>query len=427
MMHTRVDSRAYDGFLSLPSGDVCVGMVDPERCLYAGERGAPAAHGAAGGFSMSVVLTSRAVVAPQDNVDRRVAQGLQALAHSGVPVAVVSNHSEPSWFRAAFPSNEVDYVHLRGRQDGSVIKGVASKYNLEPYDFLVLGGSNEDVQMAKNGGAVLVSAGWLPPVPSAGYGVSAGSIDDFREISNLVAAWPGAWYFEGTEDRYSVNVLADVSGKNVTTAQASWANRIVNIVKGGHPRLQALLAVAARSLLRSGIARQSDVMFGLYPSSNSSNDDSDILSDFTHRLRTTTVRSHFAKKGTPLFVRHTPSTKRSRAGSIDRTDPSEQMQTLHLNPYYRNKVRGRNVVIIDDCTTYGVSFGVAAAFLRAAGAKSIRCMALGKFGNQLRYYAIDEIVDPFAPAPRKACKYTERMFTGTTNNSAQHSLRELVK
>ena len=60
----------------------------------------------------------------------------------------------------------------------------------------------------------------------------------------------------------------------------------------------------------------------------------------------------------------------------------------------RRRVAGRHVIVVDDVTTYGVSFGVAAAFLANAGAKSIQGVALGKFGNQLRYYEIDLIGDP---------------------------------
>ena len=55
------------------------------------------------------------------------------------------------------------------------------------------------------------------------------------------------------------------------------------------------------------------------------------------------------------------------------------------------------MIVVDDCTTYGVSFGVAAAFLRKAGAASVTGVALGKFGNQLRYYEIDIKTDPFQP------------------------------
>ena len=246
----------------------------------------------------------------------------------------------------------------------------------------------------------------------------------------LVEGWPGLWYYGGSEAWYSVYALADVSGvgANITAAQAEWARRVVATVKGGGLRLPTLLTVGARSLFKSGIVSPKELMFGLYPSSVSSNDDDEVLSDFTHRLRTVTSRVRVAKRGAPLFLRHSASTKRSRGGVVDRTNPAEQVETLHVNPEYKRNIPGRHVILLDDCTTYGVSFGVASSFLRKAGAASVNCVALGKFGDQLRYYEITIKSDPFAPVARGQYAVSlMRHFAGTRNASAQTALRGLIR
>lgn len=166
-----------------------------------------------------------------------------------------------------------------------------------------------------------------------------------------------------------------------------------------------------------------------YPLSSSDNSDADTLSDFTHRLRTTVSRVRFSKRGEPLFIRHSPSPKRSAGGSGDRTDPTGQLLTLHLNPYYKesNRLVGKNVVVVDDCTTYGVSFGVAAAFLRKAGAASVTGVALGKFGNQLRHYEIDILTDPFAPVVAGGFTIVSSgWLAGATNAVSQQVLHALI-
>lgn len=178
-----------------------------------------------------------------------------------------------------------------------------------------------------------------------------------------------------------------------------------------------------------GFGTKRDVLFGVYPSSESKNDDSEVLTDFAHRMRTTVSLARMAAKGEPLFIRHLPSSKRSDGGGADRTDPSEQVITLHLNPYYAKSKRliGKNVVVVDDCTTYGVSVGVAAAFLRAAGAESVTGVALGKFGSQLRYYEIDIKSDPFKPVPAGSFTVVgSAPMTGVSNSSAQTSLQNLI-
>ena len=137
-----------------------------------------------------------------------------------------------------------------------------------------------------------------------------------------------------------------------------------------------------------------------------------------------------AKKGEPLFFRHQASSKRSSGGTINRTDPSGQIPNDPSKPVLLSRwgdSAGSNVVVIDDCTTYGVSFGVAAAFLRAAGAASVTGVALGKFGSQLSYYEIDIKSDPFKPVLMSDFKMVKQAaLTGLTSSNAQSSLQDLI-
>lgn len=133
----------------------------------------------------------------------------------------------------------------------------------------------------------------------------------------------------------------------------------------------------------------------------------------------------FTKVGEPLFIRHTPSIKRSAGGAGDREDPTDQIRSLHLNPFYKGKLGNRHVVVIDDCTTYGVSFAVSAAFLKKAGAKQVTCVALGKFGNRLRHQAITIDSNPYAPVENYSADQ-RTWFDEEQNIDAQYDLTELV-
>lgn len=103
--------------------------------------------------------------------------------------------------------------------------------------------------------------------------------------------------------------------------------------------------------------------------------------------------------------------------------------TLHLNPFYREKGRlvGKHVITIDDFTTHGVSFDVAAALLRKAGAASMTGVAVGKFGNQLTHYDIEINSDPYAPIPKGAYAVTQQSFSGITSSTTQQTLTKLIR
>lgn len=375
---------------------------------------------------MTIIFTSPSAIAPQKHVDLDVVNVLTSCSDE-IPVAVISNNPKPTWFDEVFQPKSVIFLQVHCRQDGATIANLSNKFSIPAHDFIVLGGCDEDIQMAKNGGAVFVPAGWIPNWEGTRYGLVVKDIEEFKKVVHLSFGWTGEWFFEGNEPWYTVRSLSNVSGINVSIAQSEWAGKIVNTVKSGGPRLQALLTVVARSLLMTGTARQDKLMWGYYPSSSSENDEAEVLSDLTHRLRTVVSRVRFAQFGEPLFIRHTHSIKRSRSSNINRLDPSEQLETLHLNPFYRKKISDRNVIVLDDCTTYGVSFGVAAALLLKAGAASVNCIALGKFGNQLRYYEIEINSDPFSPILNGQYEIKRNQhFTGSTRQAAQTSLIDLV-
>lgn len=379
---------------------------------------------------MSVVLTSTTTIAPNGIINTNVATALATLASDGTPVGIISNNPQPTWFNEFFSSTKVVFRQHNKRQDGTIIPILSKLNSIPTHDFVVLGATIDDVQMAKNGGAVLVPAGWAASQEVTKYGIAVANEVEFSEAISLINEWPGSWYFEGSKPKYAVRSLCNVSGKNVPYDQEQFSKKVVVTIKGGGARLQALLVVAARSLLMSAIATQNNLMWGVYPSSTSTsaNADTETLSDFSHRLRTVVSRVTFAKRNAPLFIRHAASIKRSSGKATNRIDPANQIETLHLNPVYKGKVAGRNVVLLDDCTTYGTSFGVASAYLRKAGAASVSCLALGKFGDQLHYYDIDIKTDPFAPVTKQ--QYTVLntcYFGGSHNHAAQLALRGLIK
>lgn len=380
---------------------------------------------------MLIVLTSPDALLRKGVLDQSLVDVLKQAREKGYPTGIVSNHEKPDWFDGAFSGTQVQFVQEYGRQDGKFVRANAEKFSLNPFDVLVLATKDIDVQMGKNAGALLVAGDWATDAQVAALGVKVTTPDELSKVIELSAEWPGKWWYSSDAENYSVRALSDLSSKKygLTGIQQAFAHRLTATVKSGGAKLNALLAVTARSLLMDGFGEKEDLVWGVYPSSSSTNDDNEVLSDFTHRLRTTVSRVRMAKKGEPLFIRHTPSTKRSAGGGGDRTDPSEQITSLHLNPFYSQSKRllGKNVVVIDDCTTYGVSFGVAAAFLKAAGAKSVTGVALGKFGSQLRHYEIEITSDPFAPIKAGNFKILKsEQMAGASNGAAQSSLQNLI-
>jgi hypothetical protein len=378
---------------------------------------------------MLIIMTSPDAVLRGGRPDPQIAKILADVRAANNPVALVSNHREPAWFAPTFTTSGVQFLQVVGRQSGEIISVNAKKFSLNPHDVLVLAAKDEDVQMGKNGGAVLVAAGWATSPQVASLGIRVDNAKQLQEVIDLTKGWPGQWWFSANGPKYGVRALADLSQYGKNLPQQVFAQKLTQTVKNGGSRLNALLAVTARSLLTEGVATEKDLLWGVYPSSSSTNQDAEILSDFTHRLRTTVSRVRFSKRGEPLFIRHRPSVRRSAGGATDRTDPTDQLLTVHVNPFYRDKGRlaGKRVIVVDDCTTYGASFGVAAALLLKAGAASVTGVALGKFGSQLRAFDINILSSPYAPLLQAGFSVVSVSgFGGNTSTASQQNLQTLI-
>jgi phosphoribosylpyrophosphate synthetase len=358
-----------------------------------------------------IVLSSPDTILQNGSPKDDIVAALKSIRAQGVKVGLVSNHGEPHWFSEQFPNGKVKFATVRGRQRGDCVKTWAARYELRPFDILVLAGKLEDMIMSKNGGAVTIAAGWSTDEKIRNLGIKVRNGAEFEEVVQLTSQWPGEWWYSGNGNHYDVKVLADLStmGSNISVAQGQLSAVLTRTVKNGGARLIALLTITARSLLMDGLGAEQQLLWGLYPASQSQNNDSDVLSDFTHRLRTTVSKVKFAERDQPLFLRHAASEKRSGGGGGNRTDPKNQIETVCLNPFYRKKIQGRHVVVVDDCTTYGISFAVASAFLKKAGAAKVTGVALGKFGNCLQEYGI---VTEF---PHAAKSVVLRRFLGSSS------------
>lgn len=378
---------------------------------------------------MILLLASPDAFILKDKHRQALADVLSKAKAAGNEVALLSNNEKPDWFDDLFQGTGVEFHKVVGRQDGSIIPLVTKQMDVEPYDAIVLAANREDIMMGKNGNAVVVAANWSKDHQVKALGIQAKHGDDLSQIIQLTGSWEGDWWYSGSAAGYEVRVLGDLSTYYKPADQEIFATQLKATVKHGGPKLNALLALTARSALIEGLGKLDDTLWGVFPSSSSDNKDAEVLSDFCHRLRTTVSKVRFCKKGQPLFIRHIASRKRSGGGVSDRENPAEQLETLHVNPYYASqRLTGRNVVLVDDCMTCGTSFGVAAALLRAAGASTVTCIALGKFGNQDKSYDITITGDPAAPL--SSTDYTVNdisMMKSIRSGDVQRSLVQLLK
>ncbi|HCA7534035.1 TPA: phosphoribosyltransferase, partial [Staphylococcus pseudintermedius] len=70
-------------------------------------------------------------------------------------------------------------------------------------------------------------------------------------------------------------------------------------------------------------------------------------------------------------------------------DSSRHFETLHLNPKFKNKLKGVTVVVLDDYVTNGHTFEAVRNLLTEAGVKKIYLITMGTFKMPYQIQQVD--------------------------------------
>jgi len=203
-------------------------------------------------------------------------------------VAVVSNNAEPDWFPLEFAESSVGFLQMMGRQRGNWLREHADENDIPLHQVLVVAANREDLQMAKNNMALLVGASWAEDRYVAKAGLKVVSPTDLLKLARLASEWDGRAWFRAEGDNYTVEALCDASSTRYKSEeQQRFGRAVTGAVKQGTQTLNSILALTASSLIRAGLSETKYLFWGVYPSSSSTNDDTETLSDFAYRLRTT--------------------------------------------------------------------------------------------------------------------------------------------
>jgi hypothetical protein len=158
------------------------------------------------------------------------------------------------------------------------------------------------------------------------------------------------WYFVAKTPTYEVFALTDAGtiGKG-DQVELQLIGKLQNCLKSGAKDLKGGFHLHALSSLYVTAGFEKAKRWSYYPSSASTNQGQEVMASFSNRARVM-----FKCQGKePLFVRHTPSVQRHRLGAGgERTNPKSQIESVYLHPYYKNKLKGAHVVVMDDYLTY---------------------------------------------------------------------------
>ncbi len=355
-----------------------------------------------------------------------VPEMMEELRGAGISIAVASNRlgSEARLIAAGLHADLFLHRDIVGANKGSPlwITKVCERFGLDQNQIVSLGDSDQDMRSAANARVVYFHALWSTrwtwglPIETPGL---------FSLLVRECFAKKLYWYsrLDATDrDDRSVRVFAMLDGHSPLRGdllQFLKYNRNPKIGPIGSKRF--VMAHLLASVYGDGLSAEPD-LWSIYP--GSSGGVNRIMGPYIE----TGAKLFKDRFFSDLLVRHTAALDSGRTRSSGGTGATflNQINTVHVNPLYRSKIRGKCILLIDDFTTDGYSLECARNLLLEAGASDVVAAVIGRYKTRQYVYtpADGYTWDPFVATTHEPDSFIPESVAGTNDDRAREALIE---
>lgn len=308
----------------------------------------------------------------------------------------------------------------------SFVNYVCAQLGISTNQCLYLGDSKNDFTEAINSNVIFFLASWSNP--SFQYGIPVNTPEEFADIVETFFLKDQLWYYYVEDkDRLGRNVVVralldpdipkDTGITNILKVKGEYTGdeRIKSFKIDKYLSLHLLASIYLEGLHL--MSSDGKAIWCLYPGHEG--DYGSVLVSFS-MMGSRLFREQYKQE---LIQRHTyaPSSKELRLAHkpviID-----TQLQTIKLNPQFKDKIKDHPVIVIDDFTTDSYGFETVRNFLFNARASSVICIAVGKYGYGRAYEAFYPKAhvewDSFGPTSLTIEDFNNTRISARFNDSA---------
>ena len=326
--------------------------------------------------------------------------------------------------------NDFHKLHVSGLQRKGVrfIQKINQNLEIEYKDIMVLGGKVDDMILAANSKLIFLNADYsktnnpADKIFEMNYGVIIAKATRLKFFFDHFLKIKEPWYYRLEIDKQTTLYgLTNAMTKIETNPDVKLiCEQLKYFLKVGVSDYKNPFLIYALMSVNQIFNEASEINYwGYYPSSNGS--ENLELKTFKEVLRRNFKSSTSTED---ILLRIKPSIPRKSLNEDTRIKNGcdSEFDTIILNPYFEEKIKGKNVCIIDDFTNHGSSCETVRHLLQLAGVNKIIFISLGKFRTDYKVFEYKLKGNIFAVgySYKRIGKYTP--LTGTVNKKYSQGL-----
>lgn len=225
------------------------------------------------------------------------------------------------------------------------------------------------------------------------YGIELSSTDDLIHYMNIISEHISPYLQHSFSDEYIMISLFNANTKGRQTREdIEYKEEIQRILKENYSvkidktKMLNLFNFLLLSEYFNNPILKEVKYWGTFPSSDKSNDNTTI--SYIKEVIRKVINTNRSNEEILIRTESTLKKHHSSARSRNENKCQSDFDSMKINDYYKGKLQGATVCIIDDYTTYGFSAEAAKNLLLQEGVEKLIVITLGKFGydyNEVNY------------------------------------------
>lgn len=253
--------------------------------------------------------------------------------------------------------------------------------NNHPGRNIFIGNLNQDFFSAVNTKILFLFPEWIinPREEKAlKYGVHVRNTEHLINMLHIFNNLNTLYYTLPVDELTTVYALTSANNYGATDDENEVINKFRQVLKENDKEYLDVIKLTLSSGLSINPLIQETDIWSIMPSSGTTLNPT--MLDIKDQIRYQ-YKSKLDTSEEPLLIRHTPTKKSHETPIFDRLEEgaAKHLSSIHINPYYRDRLKDKNVTILDDYVTNGISFESIRNLLATAGVKKINFIAIGRF------------------------------------------------